>query len=104
MKKGKKIGIGKIPEAMTEEECHAAKWPVWVVSGDGVVRSFTHESTARDYAHQLSLRKVSHSILRQAKLGATFEKLDPDADGEGIMRTWEKEDFVMAFAFGWVVG
>tara|TARA_X000001382_G_scaffold94483_2_gene68982 strand:- start:729 stop:1019 length:291 start_codon:yes stop_codon:yes gene_type:complete len=93
----------KIPEDMTEEECHATEWPVWVVSGDGAKRSFVHESTARSYAHQLSLRMASHSIECHAKLGATFEKPDPDADGEGIMRTWEKDDFVMAFAFGWVV-
>lgn len=95
----------KIPEAMTEEECHATEWPVWVVSGDGANfrRSFVHEASARHYAHQLDLRMVSHSISHQTKLGASFEKLDPDADGEGIMRTWEKDDFVMAFAFGWVV-
>lgn len=94
----------KIPEAMTEEECHASEWPVWVLTVNGnTQRSFVNSISAKMYADSLEAQGFDVSLRLEQKLGATFEKLDPDADDEGIMRTWEKDDFVTAFAFGWVV-
>ena len=94
----------KIPEEMTEEECHANEWPVWVLTVNGnTERSFVNGMTGQMYADSLKEQGFDVSLCLERKIGATFEKLDPDADGEGIMRTWEKDDFIMAFAFGWVV-
>lgn len=94
----------KIPEAMTEEECHATEWPVWVLTVSGnTERSFVNSITADMYADSLKEQGFDVSLRLERKIGASFEKHDPEADGEGIMRTWEKDDFVTAFAFGWVV-
>ena len=94
----------KIPEEMTEEECHAYQWPVWVLTVNGnTERSFVNCVTGQMYADSLKEQGFDVSLCLERKIGASFEKLDPDADGEGVMRRWECDDFIMAFAFGWVV-
>ena len=94
----------KIPEEMTEEECHTFAWPVWVVRAvghEGMLASFVHQGGAEKYADSLKEQGFDVSLCLERKIGASFQKLDPDADGEGVMRRWECDDFIMAFAFGW---